>query len=536
MKKVIFFLFILSTISFSSYIKQFDASFYVNKNGSVDVIEDIFFVPESENKHGITKFIPIVHDKNQKIGIRISEILLNNEPVNFKKTVKELLELKIGSKDIFLDTNKVYKYTIKYKLYNVLRQKEDFTYFYINAIGQYWDMPIENANVIIKNFNGDVRAYKGAYGSVKAQKYNIDNDEININSSLNDYEGITVIVENKNFVYSQYDKMYNQLIAYLGDIIFISIAILSIIFLIFAFLYRKHKKIKTDIVSYKTDFSPTCCSVVENMDKIKADYADEIIVYVFEMVDKGIIGYDKDSHKYYFNKDYENQDDENYIKLSKLKALDDIFAKRNYEKLAVIVYDVNKEYKNWYLINSKHVNYTLFTILYIFIMYKVYFMLPTLVISKVILIFSVAPIYLATLILSKINIPNQNLKEDIIKIKSYKNFLEVAQKNEFDYFKDPEDLIKYFRKIIPYAIAFGLENKYFDILKNLLNSMGQKEYNIGISYYELYMLRNIVQNNQMYYQNTNNNSFKSFRSGSGSYGGGGGFSGGGFSGGGGSSW
>lgn len=168
MRKVFIFLFILlfPLISFAiERITDYNVSIYVNKDATLYVIENIkVFVEGKKIKRGLVRFLP-------KDGVKyeLLEVKRNgNKEDYFTENKNGNFVINTGN-DSFLPFNTEQTFTIKYKVYNALRFKDNFAELYWNVSGDVWDFSIDNINAkVILPKNVEVfenSTYIGKYGS-----------------------------------------------------------------------------------------------------------------------------------------------------------------------------------------------------------------------------------------------------------------------------------------------------------------------------------------------------------------------------------
>lgn len=173
-KRIILIIFLfISIFTFSNErIKEYKVEINVNKNGSVLVNEYITYNPGDLNKRGLIRFIPYYYPNGKflenKVAIKDFEVKYINplqRDVNFIENKNRYnMVYKIGSSNEWLIPNEDYTYFMSYKMYNVLREKDGIYQIYFNAIGNHWDMPIENASIKINGISGDLKVYTGQKG------------------------------------------------------------------------------------------------------------------------------------------------------------------------------------------------------------------------------------------------------------------------------------------------------------------------------------------------------------------------------------
>ena len=207
MKKIkisrIFFLFLMFPIFlFGESIKNYDVFITIQKDGILNISENINYNFDGRQKHGIYRKIPL------KFGseVEVFNVLKNSKKENFDIFDEaEYKIIKIGKQDVLLE-NGIYNYQIDYKMKKAITEYGNQYEIYFNGIGQEWGVPIEKANIVIKMENGKLyengensnfEVYTGKKGE-RNQNFEarMENGEIFISNltRLNENEGISFII------------------------------------------------------------------------------------------------------------------------------------------------------------------------------------------------------------------------------------------------------------------------------------------------------------------------------------------------------
>ena len=207
MKKIkisrIFFLFLIFPIFlFGESIKNYDVFITIQKDGILNISENINYNFDGRQKHGIYRKIPL------KFGseVEVFNVLKNSKKENFDIFDEaEYKIIKIGKQDVLLE-NGIYNYQIDYKMKKAITEYGNQYEIYFNGIGQEWGVPIEKANIVIKMENGKLyengensnfEVYTGKKGE-RNQNFEarMENGEIFISNltRLNENEGISFII------------------------------------------------------------------------------------------------------------------------------------------------------------------------------------------------------------------------------------------------------------------------------------------------------------------------------------------------------
>lgn len=199
----IFFLFLIFPVFlFGESIKNYDAFITIQKDGILNISENINYNFDGRQKHGIYRKIPL------KFGseVEVFNVLKNGKKENFDIFDEAKYKIvKIGKQDVLLE-NGIYNYQIDYKMKKVITEYGNQYEIYFNGIGQEWGVPIEKANIVIKMKNGNLyengensnfEVYTGKKGE-RNQNFEarMENGKIFISNltRLNENEGISFII------------------------------------------------------------------------------------------------------------------------------------------------------------------------------------------------------------------------------------------------------------------------------------------------------------------------------------------------------
>ena len=585
MKKifVLFLIFLLNIISFSNEkITNFDVDFKVNKNGSVDVIERISYVTDEYGKRGIYRNIPYKYDNasvikfENKIGIyNFKATYLNGTPTGlYSQNEDNVMYNRLGKEDIFLKPNEEYTYIISYTMYNLIRTSGNVKQIYINAIGNYWEIPIEKYRVKISGINGDIKVYTGNIGETN-NEYLLDksNGEYVITSTKNISlgEGMSFIINSTDFVYSSIDMWYNRIMTYPVILLLLILIPISLFFSILRFIYGiKHNKLKSIVVEYMPpNISPLIAKKLMNKNKNKYS-----MIVLFQLIQKGIIKFREKNPKHN-NEEYVREvgkpvekrekqfkdyvEKEYYLDMNLIENVN--LEVSDYEKVAIknlilvkndifkkskafskIESTLNQEIDTMYLdfysnINARYILPYIFILIFLVIGFIAIFgnqILDGIIISPLIIVL------LTSSYLLSLRKYTDRYKDELAKIKGFEKFLVKVESNKLKEFLNIEDLVSYFNEILPFAVALELENKYLELLNKSIEIYDlDREYIYDNVYYYYLLNRGIyygsINESIVQYGNKSSNNFGGNSNFSGGFSSSG-SSGGGFSGGGGHSW
>ena len=545
------FLFLFTTCLFAEYfhIEDYNVNVILNKDSSVYFEENIHVVFHT-HRHGIFRWIPYKWG-SVKFRNKILKIEASSNGVNFskekymKKYYKNFIFLRIGRKNRTFIRDRYYR--IVYKIDNGIVNDQ----FYWNVIGTGWKVPIKHANISIQFPEiGDIKrlkyfVFKGLYGSRKTLIYNISESDMTINDvSLKPREGITVrLIFPKNFFYEI--PISKKIIWWLSDNFgyFIPIVVFIILFLIWS-KYGKDEKKGPIVVRYEPPEDLTPAEVGTLIDD-RVDNKD-ITATIIGLADKGYLKIEKQEDKVFlFNKekiilrklkipgfDLKKHEVmvfdgifggvEEYIDLKDLKKYFYSTAKRSKDYMYKYITDT----KHLYTHNPQKVRAVLMVIAPFFLFFGIAInqgVHADLFIGNLI---SGALIFLFAFIMPKKSHLGSQLYREIL---GFKEFIEKVEKDRLERLAADDPNI--FSKILPYAIAFGLEKKWSKKFENI--NISPPHWYGGYYYAGGFSTSDFISSLNKDLASISS----SVTSGSSSSGGsGGGFSGGGGGGGGGGSW
>lgn len=201
---------LIITVSVSAEeIQSFHSDIKVNKDGTVNVKETITYDFGSLDRHGIFRYIPKIktNSEGKKYLMDISDFSVtddNGALYQYKITTDDnVVNLKIGDPDRTITG--VHDYLISYKVSGALTYFSDHDELYWNVTGNDWDVPISNFSALVSLPEGfdksqiRVECFTGATGSSEKNcEYLSADDESNsvdiAGQYLNSSEGFTIVV------------------------------------------------------------------------------------------------------------------------------------------------------------------------------------------------------------------------------------------------------------------------------------------------------------------------------------------------------
>ncbi len=574
---VFFTLFFLNTKSLiAEKITNYDVTVQINKNGTLTVNEVIDYEFDGVAKHGIYRDIPLRSKKNgvdiHKSYIKMNSIKRNGISEEYStKLFDEGIRYRVGSADRFVE-NGVNRYEFNYVIYNAVFEKDGIYQVYYNAIGQFWNVPVERASVIIRFSDGQeikkneikkLEVYTGSYGE-KGENYDILENDVEIHIATKELEpknGLTFMLNLKT------DKISPTLadklrIVYLSNPATIILPFLLLFLTIYSIVtwnfFGRDPQGKSVIPEFNLpkDISPMFAAYING----ERDTVEILNAGIFTLLTKGFIVANRVNGEIKYNKGFktvytqetELAEEERMLLDALSSEKNNIFGgeKRIYNKANSIIEILKDKYNK---------------IIYILITLGSFFHRIWITVSKKLLtgliIIAILGVsfyqgieifvfvtYFVILFITYSKLIGKYTNEGLRKkeyLKGMKMYIKTAEENQIRKFDNVKELIEYFNGILPFAVALGVKNEAIKLMKKTI-----KLYNFDInesyinSHTHMYAYSNHSFTNAFSRSYSSGKSkimsekFSSSKSGSGGGGffSGGGFSGGGSGGGGGGSW
>lgn len=214
MKKIFLTLFItsllftlFSKLVFAEEINSFNENIKINKDGTINVVEKIDYIFGQVYKHGIYRDIPYTktNQEGKKFKLSISNISVtdeNNQPYIYSQTNENnSLHLKIGDPNNVIDGE--HTYVISYTIAGALTYFSDHDELYWNVTGNNWQVPINQATArvefpeTLKENDVKLACYTGATGSTSSNcsfKTDGKTADFTSNTALYSNEGMTLVI------------------------------------------------------------------------------------------------------------------------------------------------------------------------------------------------------------------------------------------------------------------------------------------------------------------------------------------------------
>ena len=629
---IIFMMFLLNAgLLIAEAIKKYDVSIQINKNGTLTVNEVIDYEFDNDLRHGIYRDIPLRSKKSgtdiYKSHVKMNSIKRNGESEEYTSDISyEGVSYRVGSADRYVDSG-INKYEFNYTIYNAVFEKDGIYQVYFNPIGQFWNVPIESADVSISFENNvpvgenevqQLEVYTGEYGET-GENYTIlqKSGIIKIKTSevLEPRNGLSFRLNLKTDKISPtwLDKLevlyYADPLVIAGPVIILMLAIYGFVTW---FLFGRDPAGKAVIPEFNIpkDISPMYAAYIKGV----RDPKEMLTIGMLSLLSKDYVtAEDKEGNgknvKYRLVKDTERNPELSPEEKALLCVLSD--DEKNIFKNEQGLYDAAKKIlgtletrynKKIYIDNNLFKYPFILGIIMVFIIGMgiqniagsiidgMGFIIPIIIIffSSLTIVLSILKrafsqntllsmlirlmvvmclgimtqmtgfiitviIFIMYSVYSKLigKYTNEGIRHKEY-LEGMKMYIKTAEANQIMKFNDVDELVGYFKGILPYAVALGVKNEAIKLMQKTIKLYNFDEntyYDINRRvYYDSYNSRFLSNAISRGYNNAYDkimeDRFKDLKSaggGSGGFGGGGfssggGFSGGGSGGGGGGSW
>ena len=535
-----------AVILHSEKIRNYEVTMQINKNGTLTVNEVIDYQFGEEPKHGIYRDIPL---RSKRFGfdvhksfIKMNWIKRDGEDEEYTKNhFYEGIRYRIGSETELVNLYRTEsRYELNYDIYNAVFEKDGIYQVYYNAIGQFWNVPIEQASVIIRFPDGQkikkneiekLEVYTGSYGE-KGENYDIleNDEEIHISTKeLEAKNGLTFMLNLKTDKISPtlVDKLK---IVYLSNPAIIILPFLLLFLTIYSIVtwkfFGKDPQGKSVIPEFNLpkDISPMFAAYING----ERDTVEILNAGIFTLLTKGFIVANRVNDEIKYNKEYktaytqetELAEEERMLLDALSSEKNDIFGseKRIYNKANSIIEILKDKYHKIIYKNNgsflvpfycaapvfiififSQTNFEFFNpfiILYILITLGSFFHRIWITVSKklltgliIIAILGVSfyqgieifvfTTYFVILFIMYAKLIGKYTNEGLRKkeyLKGMKMYIKTAEENQIRKFDNVKELIEYFNGILPFAVALGVKNEAIKLMKKTI-----KIYNFDIN-------------------------------------------------------
>ncbi len=544
-------------------IRDFGAVIKVSTDASVSVSEKISYDFGAIAKHGIYRYIPIKYQNGLvNYNLNISKIDVAYD--NFTTSRGDgKLTIKIGDADKLIDG--VHLYSINYLVKKAIGYFSDYDELYWNVTGNGWLVNIDNVKVelvlpkAIAKENLRVACYAGAIGSTKkCSDQVLESNGAGLvtgvsfsQSNLQAGEGLTIAVGWPKGIVKQptaWDKFWMMI----ADNIIFALPVLVFIFMFWLWWTRGRdpKGQGTIIAEYDppAGLSPSQVGALIDDDVSNSDLSAEIIQLAvlgylkIEKLTEKVILWDKEDYKLIKLKEAGED-----LKSAEKFLLSKLFFGQNEIKLSELN---NKFYDEWAEAKIRIMNeitklgfyqtspdkvkskYTGIGIGVMFVGVIIIWASKGINLPAITIGLSGLIVIAFGRIMPARTVSGVSVREKAL---GFKEYLNVAEKARLEFHNAPAKTPERFEKILPYAIALGVEKKWAKEFEGIYNTQPKWYSDPAMNNFSALMFVGALHNFNASAGSTLQSSPQSNNAFSGGSGGGG-FSGGGFGGGGGGSW
>lgn len=549
----------------SEQINNYEVDIYIPSDGVVRVEENIEYQFGDTDRHGIIRRIPYKYkkdDNNFKLKIDVTSVTnFSGDKYQYSLNKKDgYLIIKIGDPDTKIAGT--HGYRIEYFVNRAVSRFDDYDEFFWNVTGTEWDVPILKASARVffeSDLPGDIKTncFTGPFGSAKQDcSHELLEESIKFtsNSQLNTREGLTVAVGFPKGIVKGPSKL-QECLWFIKDNMVYSVPFITLIGLLL--YWRSYGRDPYRNMPIAVRYEPPKDLTPAEAGALYDERAD-MIDLTSTVVDLAVKGYlrieEIETTKYLFlsSRDYKliklKQEPFEELKEHEKKVIEGLFES---DKNEVMVSELkNKFYKNvssirdsiyselirkkYFISNPDRIR-TIYKTIGMIVILASLFILPTLA-SKAVFALSGLLIVVFSRYMPRKTRTGVEANHHIM---GFREFIDKAEKDRIEKLASEDP--KVFDRVLPFALVFGLEERWADAFSGMFtdppewyNSKGYTDsYSPHIFVNDLGRSIGIM-NKSFYSSPKNANGSRSVGMGGGF--GGGGFSGGGFGGGGGGSW
>lgn len=488
------FLFLSPVFAHAEYINSFDSQIEVRKDGSFSVTETIDYV-FTEEKHGIFRFIPLIHPeasehflKERVIEVSIESVKVDGSEVPYTEEGKrDQFYLKIG--DPYITITGAHTYTIAYTVNGgLLYPKGQGAELYFNITGNGWEVPMKLVSARISSPDSLFLQNRSCYRDLKgssascAQTKQEDGSIVFRTTELMPGEGMTIAqaLDTRNV-----ERVIVERFKLLWILIPLGVLVVSALG-VYAYRFKtKYKTGRVIIPQYEPypGVKPMYAGMLFDR---KLDPRD-ITAGIVYLAQQGFIKMKKIDRKVLF---FFEIDDYEFELLRPLDDIEDTFEgktlklifdyspevgkkvtlhqlgsvpsnrQRNASQIRGLSKGLEKDLKDQGFFSdfsTKSKGGQVFAIPMLILIILVF-------ITQNIFTFIVLAVSLVVFASGR---RTRKGYEALDHLKGFKLFLEMTDKERFDFHNAPEKSPEQFMEYLPYAIAFGVEEKWAKVFEGI---------------------------------------------------------------------
>lgn len=553
-----------ATLFADERILSFHSDIRVSPDGMVEVTETIRVRAEGKQiRRGIYRDFPVDYEdrlgNDYRIRMEPLSVLRDGVPEAFhtRKSGRDLRTY-FGRSDYFLPHGE-YTYTFRYRVNRMLGFFDEHDELYWNVTGNRWNFPIDKATAdVYLEFDAPpsgmfVEAYTGRYGST-SQEYSRRLDErgnvhFEANNPLPPAHGLTIVVGWSKGLVTEPTKA--QIAGWLlkdNANLLAAVAGLLILLAYYIPVWSKYGRDPDEgviVTRYEPPkgFSPASLRYIRQM-----YYDDKVMTAaIVNLAVKGLVRIERRGHQHFLHR-IASRPDTDILSPGEKELFDALFtagekieldqenhkvlgAARNAHRESLVA-----DYKKNYFVTNGLLNIPAIVVvlLSMLVAFNIGDGPEPLVIGTIVLAF-ITMVFFAV-IMKRPTIRGRKLLDEML---GFKDFLEVAEKDELNLRNPPEKTPQLFEAMLPFALALGVDQQWSERFANVLASIRDQHGNsYSPSWYDGYWSSSSLSDTTAGLSSELNSAVSASVSppGSSSGGGGGGSSGGGGGGGGGGGW
>ena len=554
---LIAFFFITASAS-AEEILSFGSELFLNSSGQLIVDEEIEYDFQHAHRHGIFRDIPYKYDygyKKQTVNIHVEDVTnFSGNPYQHKVSKSgSRINVRIGDPDRKITG--VHGYRISYFVDGAIAYFDDYDEIYWNVTGNEWRVPIKNARARVSFENGvpegaRAKCFTGSYGSTAEDcSISITPSSIEI-KTLNELyagQGLTIVVGFPKGVVKEPSAM-SKLLRVLSDNWYFALPFITLFVLFHLWRTRGKDPEGRGVVAVRYE-PPEGLTPAEAGTLV--DERADILDVSSTVIDLAVRGYIKieeiQTTKFYFftDRDYKlvkiKEPSPEELKPHESEILSGIFGgaeeimvselrNKFYKKLPGIKKALYRELidKKYFPANPENVK-NIYRFSGIGVIVVGFFLLSSPLLGISIAVSGIVVIFFSGFMPRKTK-RGVHLNEELL---GFREFIDRAEADRIRRMAAEDPTL--FDRVLPYALVFGLEDKWADAFSEMYREPPSWYYS---PYYRDSFSPHLFVNDLGRGLTVMNSTMRSTpkRSGSSGFSGGGGSSGGGFGGGGGGSW
>ncbi len=492
----VFLLLLLSTAYSDERILSFHSDVQVFADGMIEVTETIQVQAEGQQiRRGIYRDFPVEYQdrlgNNYEISVEALSVLRNGSPESFH-TARQRRDIRVyfGSSDRFIEPG-VHTYTYRYRANRMLGFFEHHDELYWNVTGNRWAFPIDKASATVTlGFDAPrdgiiVDAYTGRFGST-AQEYSRRLDEagavhFRANKPLPAAHGLTIVVGWPKGLVVEPSQM-QRILWLLSDNRNVLIATLGFLLLLAYYIPVWHKYGKDpDAGVIVTRYEPPANFSPASLRYIRQMYYDNktMTAGIVSLAVKGYLQIRNKSGSHVLKRL-----DSDLARPALAAGESELFAALFTESRSVTLKQLNHEvlgaartahenslkddYKRKYFRTNGGLNIPAIIIVLVSAGIALASGNGPTVLSIAVIVLMVLTMVFFAIVLKRPTIRGRKLLDEML---GFKDYLEVAEKEELNLRNPPEKTPELFEKFLPFALALEVDQEWSERFAALLASI-----------------------------------------------------------------